>query len=333
MSARTWETADGAAISIPDDIETPSLVVDLPRVRANLADMNQFAKAAGVELAPHVKTHRTIEFGRLQVESGATRLCVAKLSEAEHFIDAGLDTLVMAYPLAGDDKYARARRLIPRADLRLSVDSLEAARGFSSSLAGTGLEATVLLIVDTGFHRTGVPLGVAADVAIELAGLENIRFAGLITHEGHAASAGSIEAIRDTAREAGKSLSALATRLRSVGVSVDSVSVGSTATVRHSATQGVTEIRPGIYPFNDFGQLHLGTVSIDRCAARVVSTIVSHAAPDRAIIDAGSKALSQDRLSIWGESSEPSWPCDWSPRMDTQGAVRGTRMAPVGGRW
>ncbi len=303
---RTWETADGAALLVPNDIETPSLVVDLPRVRANLGDMAQFAEKAGVALAPHVKTHRTIEFGRMQMESGASRLCVAKLSEAEHFIEAGLDTLVMAYPLAGEEKYERAKRLILRADLRLSIDSLESARRFSRSLAGTGIEASVLLLVDAGFHRTGVPLEAAVASAVELARLDSIRFTGLITHEGHAAGAGSREAIETKARQTGESLARLATELRSVGVPVDCVSVGSTATVKMSATPGVTEIRPGIYPFNDYGQLYLGTVGIDRCAARVVSTVVSHAAPDRAIIDAGSKSLSQDKLSIWGESDESS---------------------------
>ncbi|HUP16815.1 MAG TPA: alanine racemase [Acidimicrobiia bacterium] len=305
MTARAWETAEGAALAIPHHIETPSLVVDLPRVRENLDDMARFAQAAGVDLAPHVKTHRSVEFARMQIESGANRLCVAKLSEAEHFIDAGFDRLVMAYPIAGDDKYERAKRLIPRADLRLSVDSLDAARGLSRSLSGSSLKAEVLLQIDTGFHRTGVLPEPAVGLVRELVQLENLRFKGLITHEGHAPGAGSTEALARTAREAGVVIADLAEKLRLLGIAVDSVSVGSTATVKHSATSGVTEIRPGIYPFNDYGQVYIGTVGIERCAARVVSTVVSHAAPDRAIIDAGSKALSQDQLSIWDEDTEP----------------------------
>ena len=108
----TWETAPGAELDIPRAIETPSLVIDLARVRQNLEDMANFAKENGVALAPHVKTHRTIEFAQLQTDYGAERLCVAKLSEAEHFVDAGFERLVMAYPIAGEDKYQRAIRLL-----------------------------------------------------------------------------------------------------------------------------------------------------------------------------------------------------------------------------
>lgn len=306
MTGRTWETAEGAALTIPEHLDTPSLVVDLSRVRVNLDDMAQFTRAQGVALTPHVKTHRSIHFARMQIESGAERLCVAKLSEAEHFVEAGFDKLVMAYPIAGDDKYRRASRLISRADLRLSVDSMEAARGLSERLAEAGIEADVLLLVDTGFHRTGVAPHQVVDFARQLLGVDHIRFLGLITHEGHASVAGSKARIVKGAVEAGAVMAKLGEELRGLGIAVECISVGSTATAKHAAVPGVSEVRPGIYPFNDYGQVHLGTVGIERCAARVLTTVVSHAAPDRAIVDAGSKALSQDQLSIWGEDGEVS---------------------------
>ena len=300
MSTPTWETAPGAGIEIPDEIETPSLVIDLPRVRQNLEDMASFAKLNGVALAPHVKTHRTIEFAQLQSDYGAERLCVAKLSEAEHFVDAGFSHLVMAYPLAGTDKYQRAIRLLERAELTVSVDSREAAVGFSHALSHAGVDAGVLVVVDTGFHRAGVTPEEAVGLAGLLSGLDGINFQGIITHEGHASVVGTPEAIRAKSELAGDTMAAVADKIRDTGIPVETVSVGSTATVKYSTRPGVTEIRPGIYPFNDLGQLSIGTVGIDRCAARVVTTVVSHASPDRALIDAGSKTLSQDQLSIWG---------------------------------
>lgn len=306
MTGPAWEVAAGAALSIPDNVETPSLVVDLKRVRENLDDMAQFAKAKSINLAPHVKTHRSIDFARMQITSGADRLCVAKLSEAEHFVQAGFTSLVMAYPIAGRDKFERAKQLIPRADLHLSVDSIEAAAGLSQALTGSGLKARVLLQIDTGFHRAGVLPQIAPGLVRELVKLDSLEFTGLITHEGHAAGAGSQDAIRGQAAEAGLTMTTVAEEIRQHGIPVHTVSVGSTTTVRYSATPGVTEIRPGIYAFNDYGQVYLGTVGIERCAARVLTTVVSHAAPDRAIVDAGSKALSQDQLSIWGEDREVS---------------------------
>lgn len=304
--ADSWAVHEKAALDIPLTVETPSLVVDLERVRENLDAMAQFAKSADAELAPHIKTHRTPEFARMQIESGASRLCVAKLSEAAHFIDNGFDKLVMAYPIAGEDKYHRAAGLASRADIRLSVDSLEAAEGLSRTLAASGVSTDVLLLVDTGFHRTGVAPEVVPSLAREINQLESLRFKGLITHEGHAAGAGSVEATRSASQEAGETMANLAVDLRRRGIPCDVVSVGSTTTVGYSAVSGVNEIRPGIYAFNDYGQLHAGTVGIERCAARVLTTVVSHAEPHRAIVDAGSKTLSQDQLSIWGESNETS---------------------------
>lgn len=305
MSASsTWETAPGAEIDIPREIETPSLVIDLPRVRQNLEDMANFAKLKGVALAPHVKTHRTIEFAQLQTDYGAERLCVAKLSEAEHFVDAGFQRLVMAYPIAGDVKFQRAIRLLARADLTLGVDSQEAAIEFSKALSAAGAQADVLVLVDTGFHRTGVSPGEAVDLARLLSHLDGIQFKGLLTHEGHASVVGAQDDIRIKAETAGDTMAQLAETIRSSGIPVETVSVGSTATAKYATRPGVTEIRPGIYPFNDLGQVSIGTVGIERCAARVVTTVVSHASPDRAVVDAGSKTLSQDQLSIWGGNDE-----------------------------
>lgn len=306
MSERNWEVAEGAALDIPEGLETPSLVVDLDRVKQNLDEMAAFARAHNIDLAPHVKTHRSVDFARLQVDSGAARLCVAKLSEAEHFVDAGFDKLVMAYPIAGEEKCARAANLVSRADLRLSVDSVAGARGLGIALAAEGQSADVLLLIDTGFHRTGVAPESAIAIARSITNIEEINFRGIITHEGHAASAGSAESVRVAAIEAGETMARVAEELRAEGINVDIVSVGSTTTVRHSATPGVTEIRPGIYAFNDYGQVYVGTVGIDRCAARVQTTVVSHVEPTRAIVDAGSKALSQDQLTIWGDDSDNS---------------------------
>lgn len=306
MSDIVWEMAAGALIEVPDSIETPALVVDLDRVRRNLAEMSEFADASGAELTPHVKTHRTIEFAQMQVDAGSARLCVAKLTEAEHFVDAGFENLVMAYPIAGTDKYLRAAKLVTRADIRLSVDSHEAARGLSQVFAEERVETDVLVIVDTGFRRTGVAPQAVLPLAREIHELEGLRLKGIITHEGHAAGAGTPEDIQKVSAAAGEQMADIARAIRAEGLNCDVVSVGSTATVKYSATPGVTEIRPGIYAFNDYGQVSKGTVPIDRCAARVLATVVSHAEPGRAIIDAGSKTLSQDRLSIWGDQEDSS---------------------------
>ncbi len=289
----------GGLLDIPESIETPSLVVDRARMERNIADMAAYAAGRGIGLAPHAKTHRTPEIAHLQVAAGAEALCIAKLGEAEVFAEAGLDSFVMAYPIVGADKIARARRLMQSARVLLSVDSFVAAEALGAGMAEEGMTADVLVIVDTGYHRCGVAASEAADFGAAIARLPGVHLRGLITHEGHAYAEPGDDGLHNASVHAGELMVSAAAELRSRGFDIDVVSVGSSATARHTtAVDGITQVRPGIYAFNDYGQVLRGVVGLDRCAARVVATVVSHAAPDRAIVDAGSKSVSQDRLGI-----------------------------------
>ncbi len=295
------EIAPGASLDIPPEVETPSLVVDIDRVQANLDDMAKFAVTHGVNLVPHVKTHRTHEFARMQIESGASALCVAKISEAEEFASAGFSDFVMAYPIVGDQKIERAKRLVGQGvTLRLTTDDHRAGVQLSEGFVRDGLVADVVIKVDTGFHRVGIPPARAVELAVSLSRLAGLRVRGFIAHEGHAAGADDDCDVHDLSIDSGEQMVWAANEARAAGLTIDVVSVGSTATATHTPqVEGITEVRPGIYPFNDYGQVRRGTVGVDRCAARVVATVVSSAEPDRAIIDAGSKSLGQDLLGIW----------------------------------
>ena len=274
-------------------------MVDRTRMQQNIDDMAAYAAGRGIGLAPHAKTHRTPEIARLQMAAGAEMLCIAKLGEAEVLADAGLDRFVMAYPIVGEAKIARARRLMERASILLSVDSFAGAEALGAGMAAAGTAADVLVIVDTGYHRCGVAAGEAADFAAAIAPLPGLRLRGLITHEGHAYSKPGTDGLHNASVDAGELMVAAADELRARGLDVDVVSVGSSATARHTtAVDGITQVRPGIYAFNDYGQVLRGVVGFDRCAARVVATVVSHVERDRAILDAGSKSVSHDRLGI-----------------------------------
>lgn len=301
------ELAPGGELDIPTTVETPSLVVDLGRVRRNLEDMAAFARSRQVSLVPHIKTHRTPQFGAMQIASGAAGLCIAKLSEAAVFAEAGLTDLVMAYPIVGDAKFERAKQLVRHGvSLRLTTDDQGAATALGASYHRDGLVADVTIKVDTGFERVGLKPDAALALAVSLKDTPGLRVRGFICHEGHAAGAASNSAVHELSVDTGVVMTSLLNHARSVGVDANVASVGSTATAKHTAAvDGVTEIRPGIYPFNDFGQVLRGTVGLESCAARVVTTVVSHTAADRAIIDAGSKSLGQDLLGIWFADASP----------------------------
>ena len=270
--------------------ETPDVVIDLDRVRANIERAAQLAASAGVALRPHAKTHKMVEVALLQLDAGATGLQVAKLGEAEVFADAGVEDLFIGYPLVGAHKLERLRSV--DAQLSVAVDSLEAGRALSE----VGRPLRVLIEIDTGLRRTGVlPGEQAVALARELLALPNLELVGVFTHEGHVYGAGDKER---AAREACAAMVETAEAIRVLGVELPVVSVGSTVSFRFTAGQpGITEIRPGTYVFNDSTQVALGSATWDDVAAYVVATVVSRPAEDRAVIDAGSKVLSYDPLA------------------------------------
>jgi D-serine deaminase-like pyridoxal phosphate-dependent protein len=281
---------------LKDELDTPSLLVDLNKLARNIADMADFAAKTDVGLRPHAKTHKTSEIARMQLEAGATGLTVAKLSEAEVFADAGCTDLLIAYPLVGPLKHRRLFELLERARITTVLDHPDLAAELSRAALEVGRELPVLVDVDTGMHRTGVLAGQpAAEFALQVARLPGLRFAGLLTHEGHAIMAGTPEQVRETSLAAGNAMVETAESIRAAGLEVPVVSVGLTVAAKITATvPGITETRPGTYVFYDRSSVLHGMVLWEQCAATVLATVVSRPAPDRVLLDAGSKTLTSD---------------------------------------
>ncbi len=277
--------------ALPEDIDTPALLVDHDTLSANVASMAERMLGTGVALRPHAKTHKSPHIARMQLDQGACGLTVASLGEAEVFADAGCEDLFVAYPFyASARKAPRLRALAGRARVSLGLDSLEAARSLVA--AGAAGLLTVLIEVDCGQHRSGVPPEAAGDLAQRCAEL-GLRIEGVFTHGGHGYLAPSAPA--GAALDETEGLAQAVASLAEHGVAAQTVSAGSTPTAIASATGPVTEERPGTYVFNDRQQLALGSASRSDVAVAVAATVVSTAVPGQAVVDAGSKALASDR--------------------------------------
>jgi D-serine deaminase-like pyridoxal phosphate-dependent protein len=281
--------------------DTPEVVLDLDTVRANVDRVAAHARSAGVALRPHTKTHKLPQIARLQLEAGAVGVQVAKLGEAEVMADAGIENILVGYPLVGDRKLARLAELAGRVSVSVTVDSEEVALGISRLARARGITIPALLELDTGMHRLGVaPGSEAADLAERLSALAGIELVGVFTHEGHVYTQA-----RDAAEQQRMTLEACtaavetAEAIRGRGIPAAVVSVGSAATFRHAIRcPGVTEVRPGTYVFNDRSQLAQGSAGPADLAAFVVTTVVARPAPDRIVIDAGTKVLTSDRMLV-----------------------------------
>jgi D-serine deaminase-like pyridoxal phosphate-dependent protein len=254
-----------------------------------------------VDLRPHTKTHKLPQIARLQLEAGAVGVQVAKLGEAEVMADAGIEDILVGYPLVGDRKLTRLAELAGRVSVSVTVDSEEVALGISRLAQARGITIRALLELDTGLHRLGVVPGPeAADLAERVAALPGIELAGVFTHEGHVYTQArdAVEQERMT-HEACTAAVETAREIRSRGIGANVVSVGSAATFRHAIRcAGVTEVRPGTYVFNDRSQLAQGAVEASDLAAFIVATVVARPACDRIVIDAGTKVLTSDRMLV-----------------------------------
>jgi D-serine deaminase-like pyridoxal phosphate-dependent protein len=227
---------------------------------------------------------------------------VAKVGEAEVFAAAGFDDLFLAYPVVGEDKARRLLALSDRARLAVGTDSLEAAQSLAATFHEAGRTLEVLLKVDVGYGRVGVPPRRALSVARGIVEVPGLALRGLFTHAGHAYAARTRAEVQKIARQEGERLARCAGKLRDDGLPIEEVSVGSTPTAARAMTvPGVTECRPGNYVFHDASQVALGTCEPEDCALTVLTTVVSVPTRARAVVDAGSKTLSSDTLRPKGD--------------------------------
>jgi D-serine deaminase-like pyridoxal phosphate-dependent protein len=267
---------------------SPFLVVDTERLDRNIARVAEHARDAGVALRPHVKTHKSIEIARRQLAAGAVGITVATVGEAEVFVDGGATDVMVAYPLwLTAEAAARLRRLAARATVTIGVDSPTGAARAADLLAGT--DVRLVVEVDSGHHRTGVPPAQAGVVARGAHGA--LPVVGAFTFPGHSYAPGAGPAV--AAQEA-MALAGAAASLRDHGLEPAVLSGGSTPSLADADTDVATELRPGVYVFGDAQQWELGSCSPDDVALTCRATVVSHAG-GRLVLDSGSKVLGADR--------------------------------------
>jgi D-serine deaminase-like pyridoxal phosphate-dependent protein len=258
------------------ELETPALVVDLDRLERNLGRAAAYADDHGLGLYPHVKTHKTLEIARMQLDRGARGLTVAKPTEAQVFAAAGLGALVLHYPTAGRGKAERIAELAAAVPLTIALDSLAVAEPIAA------VEAEVLIELDVGLRRTGVTPREAVELGRAIEGLGGgLRVAGLSCYPAHRELA-EVDALLAQAQEG----------FVAAGLRCERISGGSTATLFESHRTRMTELRPGNYALLDRSEAR-GAFGPDDCALRVQATVVSTSVPGRVIFDAGSKTLSE----------------------------------------
>jgi D-serine deaminase-like pyridoxal phosphate-dependent protein len=270
---------------IAREFGTPAVVVDLDRVERNIRRVQRICDDAGVANRPHIKTHKSPVFARLQQEAGAKGITCQKLGEAEVMADAGINDILISYNLIGAARSGRLAALLKRTDLTVCADNPVTLAAYAEAAEEAGRTLDIAIECDTGRRRAGVETPrEAIALAESIRDTPGLRFKGFLFYP-----------TEQSWPETQVFFKAAASGVRTLGLEPQMVSTGGTPNLRNvGQLKGATEHRAGTYIFNDRMMVACGAATPDDCALNVYATVVSRAAPERGILDAGSKTLTAD---------------------------------------
>jgi len=279
-------------------LKTPSLVLDVAKVKRNAAEMSERTRRFGADLRPHIKTHKCLEVARIQTAGHSGAVTVSTLAEARVFAANGFSKITYAVPIE-PGKFDEAIEISRDCELSLITDDVEVPDQLNDAAKSANVRLNLFLKVDCGYHRCGVePTNQEAfEIPRRITDASNLDFAGILTHAGHGYNCQTKAELLALAQHERDVMADFGEALRREVGPVPIVSIGSTPTITTvDHLNGIDEVRPGNYIFFDAFQATLGSCALDDCALTVLAAVV-HRDRDRrkVIIDAGAIALSKDR--------------------------------------
>jgi D-serine deaminase-like pyridoxal phosphate-dependent protein len=280
------------------DVPSPALLVYRDRVQKNIKRM--LAIAGGPErLRPHIKTHKMHEMLDLQLLVGIKKFKCATIAEAELAATSRAPDLLLAYQPVGPAirRFAELVKNFPQTKFSVICDNevvlAEISKAFPPSKELNGA-VEVLVDVDTGQHRTGLPAGPEAlKLYHAIASSPKLKPGGLHAYDGHISDADP--AIRKAACDAAFApVAKLRCELQSAGLPVPRVVAGGSPTFPFHACRPDVECSPGTTVFWDSGYGNKLRDLDFLPSALVLTRIVSKPGSNRLCLDLGHKALGSE---------------------------------------
>jgi D-serine deaminase-like pyridoxal phosphate-dependent protein len=283
--------------TLHEKIDTPALIIEHSKLDKNIRAMQELSASAGVRLRPHLKTHKSVWITHKQLKAGASGVTVAKLSEAEVMVQAGIKDILIANQITQSRKLHRLKQIHRQIRLLLAIDHPIQIDILHPLFVQETKKLEVMIEINSGLNRCGVNPG---EKLIELADriIQSgfLTLSGIFTHAGQVYAAHDAKEVKQIGEHEGKVIEKAYNALIKKNIKVPTISVGATPTVKYSAFNAVVnEIRPGNYVFYDNIQCHLQSCHPQDCALLVLATVISQPSDSQVIIDAGSKALGLDR--------------------------------------
>ncbi len=283
------------------EVDTPALLLDLDAFERNLDRLDKSLAQTRIRVRPHAKSHKCPEIALRQMARGAIGVCCQKVSEAEAMVEGGVMNVMISNEVVGALKLMRLAGLARRARVSVCVDNEQNIDDLDAAARAAGAKIDVLIEVNVGANRCGVEPGQPSiALAQRIAAAKSLRFAGLHAYQGaaqhvrtpaerKAAIAKAVQHVRDTVEA-----------LQAHGFKPEIITGAGTGTYPLETASGVyNEIQPGSYIFMDADySRNLGDdgrpVQNFEQSLFVWATVMSHATAERAVVDAGLKALSVD---------------------------------------
>ena len=300
-------TRPPAEIGMPlEAVDTPALLLNLDAFEKNLARMATDAAGVGIRLRPHAKSHKCPAIALRQMAAGAVGVCCQKVSEAEAMIYGGVPDVLVSNEIVGSSKIARLVALSRQARVAVCADDAANVAALNQAAAAFGARLPVLIEINVGSNRCGVEPGEPAlALAQQIATSSGLRFGGLQAYYGTAQHMREYAKRKEAIETAGEKIRSTVRLLRQHGLSCEVVSGAGTGTYEFEGSSGVwNELQPGSYIFMDAD--YLKNLKSDGTPGSqfepslfVYATVMSRPTKDRALLDAGLKALSIDAGLPW----------------------------------
>ncbi len=274
------------------ELDTPAYVADLDVMERNIASMAEHCRNLDISLRCHTKSHKIPEIAHRQVRAGAIGICCQKLGEAEVMAAAGIENILIPYNIVGPRKVERLTRVSRRTEITVAVDDEITAHAISDRALHDGCRVNVIIELDTGTKRCGVQSPEAAAILAErIMDLRGLVFKGIMVFPSHP--------------EAKEFVNETAERISRKGIPLEIISGGGTGGEENSKAMGCTETRSGSYIWEGMSRIgNSGMLSAERCACRMIVTVVSAPTPDRIIIDGGMKTFTSYPPTPYGHIIE-----------------------------
>jgi len=284
-----------------EEIDTPALLIDLDAFEQNLKTMADAVARTSVRLRPHAKTHKSPIIALRQMALGAVGVCCQKVSEAEAMVYGGVPDVLVSNEIVGRVKLARLAALARQARVAVCADHPRHVDDLDEVASWFGVRLAVLVEVNVGSDRCGVEPGEPSLLlAQRISKSRSLRFAGLQAYYGSAQHVRGFEERSAAIRRASDSLRETVDLLGRHDIACEAITGGGTGTFMFEAGSGIfTEIQPGSYIFMDADYAKNlgpagGPVKEFAHALFVYATVISRSTANRAVVDAGLKALSVD---------------------------------------